>query len=107
MRFSYSQHEEAKWGGLCRKSIAPPSGSCLDEEGAAIFEGMLVGGERQHDIAAWFGLNGGHFKEISTSANFAEVKSSKSKDLPPQRPYLSKRQSAERLAKRGFSYLAE
>ncbi|GKY88134.1 hypothetical protein [Sinisalibacter aestuarii] len=86
---------------------APPSGIRLDEKDAAIVKGMLVRGDRQHDIAAWFGVNGGRIGEISTSAKFAEVKPADLVDLPPQGPYLSGRQSAELLAKLGFSYAAE
>ena len=86
---------------------AAPSGIRLDEEDAAIVKGMLARGDRQHDIAAWFGVNGGRIAEISTGAKFAEVKSAEPEDLPPQGPYLSGRQSAELLAKLGFSYAAE
>lgn len=86
---------------------APPSGIRLDEEDAAIVKGMLARGDRQHDIAAWFGVNGGRIGEISTGAKFTEVKPADLADLPPQGPYLSGRQSAELLAKLGFSYAAE
>lgn len=86
---------------------APPSGIRLDEDDAAIVKGMLARGDRQHDIAAWFGVNGGRVAEISTGAKFAEVKPADLADLPPQGPYLSGRQSAELLAKLGFSYAAE
>lgn len=85
----------------------PPSGNRLDEEDAAIVKGMLARGDRQHDIAAWFGVNGGRIGEISTGAKFTEVKPADQADLPPQGPYLSGRQSAELLAKLGFSYAAE
>ena len=36
---------------------APPSGIALDENDAAIVKGMLARGDRQHDVAAWFGSN--------------------------------------------------
>ena len=92
---------------MTQKVIAPPSGIRLDEEDAAIVKGMLARGDRQHDIAAWFGVNGGRIGEISTGAKFAEVKPAEPEELPPQGPYLSGRQSAELLAKLGFSYAAE
>ena len=38
---------------------ANPSGISLTEEDAAIAKGMLARGDRQHDVAAWFGVNGG------------------------------------------------
>jgi hypothetical protein len=92
---------------MTRDLKAPPSGNRLDEEDAAIVKGMLARGDRQHDIAAWFGVNGGRIGEISTSAKFAKVKPTDLADLPPQGPYLSGRQSAALLAKLGFSYAAE
>ena len=86
---------------------ASPSGIRLDEEDAAIVKGMLARGDRQHDIAAWFGVNGGRIGEISTGAKFAEVKPADLACLPPRGPYLSGRQSTELLAKLGLSYAAE
>ena len=86
---------------------AQPSGIRLTEDDAAIVKGMLARGDRQHDIAAWFGVNGGRIGEVSTGAKFADVKSVELADLPPQGPYLSGRQSAELLAKLGFSHAAE
>jgi len=91
---------------MTQKFVAPPSGIRLDEDDAAIVKGMLARGDRQHDIAAWFGVNGGRVGEISTGAKFAEVKAAH-QDLPPPGPYLSGRQSAELLAKLGYSYAAE
>jgi hypothetical protein len=70
---------------------APTSGISLNEEDAAIVKGMLARGDRQHDIAAWFGVNGGRIGEISTGAKFAEVDPSPSQLLPPPGPYLSGR----------------
>ena len=86
---------------------AVPSGIRLNEEDAAIVKGMLARGDRQHDIAAWFGVNGGRIAEISTGAKFAQVKPTYLAGLPPQGPYLSGRQSAALLAKLGFNYAAE
>ena len=92
---------------MTEKFIAPPSGIRLDEDDAAIVKGMLARGDRQYDIAAWFGVNGGRIGEISTGAKFVEVKPAEPGELPPQGPYLSGRQSAELFAKLGFSYAAE
>lgn len=86
---------------------AKPSGIRLDENDAAIVKGMLARGDRQHDIAAWFGVNGGRIGEISTGAKFSVVKPAEPADLPPEGPYLSGRQSTELLVKLGFSYAAE
>lgn len=86
---------------------AQSSGNRLDEEDAAIVKGMLARGDRQHDIAAWFGVNGGRIAEISTGAKFATVKAVEMAALPPQGPYLSGRQSSELLAKLNFIHAAE
>jgi hypothetical protein len=78
---------------------AEPSGVTLDSSDAAIIKGMLARGDRQHDIAAWFGVNGGRIAEIATGAKFREVVEASLADLPPSGPYLSGRQSHELLAK--------
>lgn len=81
---------------------AKPSGITLSEEDAAIVKGMLRRGDRQHDIAAWFGVNGGRIGEISTGAKFANVIEASVHDLPPPGPYLSGKQSAAILAALGL-----
>lgn len=86
---------------------APPSGIRLDETDAAVVKGMLARGDRQHDIAAWFGVNGGRIGEISTGVKFTKVKPAEQDVLPPPGPYLSGRQSAELLAQLGYSIAAE
>src|SRR5439155_21333563 len=47
-------------------SRTEPSGISLTEAEAAIAKGMISRGDRQHDIAAWFGVNGGRIGDIST-----------------------------------------
>jgi hypothetical protein len=56
------------------KYRAPASGIALSEEDAAIVKGMLARGDRQHDIAAYFGVNGGRIGEIATGQKFREIK---------------------------------
>ena len=58
---------------MTQKFIAPPSGNRLDEDDAAVVKGMLARGDRQHDIAAWFGVNGGRIGEISTGAKLGSL----------------------------------
>lgn len=77
---------------------AKPSGIRLSEEDAVIVKGMLNRGDRQHDIAAWFGVNGGRIGEISTGTKFEEVEAADANILPTPGPYLSGRQTAELLA---------
>ena len=71
---------------------ADPSGISLTEDDAAIVKGMLARGDRQHDIAAWFGVNGGRIAEVATGARFPNV-ATQTSDLPPPGPYLSGRDS--------------
>ena len=77
---------------------APASGNRLDDADAAIAKGMLNRGDRQHDIAAWFGVNGGRIGEISRGATFSHVKPQK-KDLPPPGPYTSGKNVHEAMAR--------
>jgi hypothetical protein len=70
------------------RSRAQSPGISLDEDDAAIVKGMLARGDRQHDIAAWFGVNAGRVAEISTGQAFQEVAAAKKELLPPPGPYL-------------------
>jgi hypothetical protein len=74
---------------------AEPSGVTLDSVAAAIVKGMLVRGDRQHDIAAWFGVNAGRVAEIASGVKFASVPTARQTMLPPPGPYLSVRQLYE------------
>jgi hypothetical protein len=71
---------------------ADPSGITLDAADAAIAKGMLARGDRQHDVAAWFGVNGGRIAEIATGAKFHGVVAANPELLPPRGPYLSGRE---------------
>ena len=73
---------------------AVPSGIYLTEADAGIVKGMLARGDRQHDIAAWFGVNSGRIAEIATGRRFGWVPTV-TKNLPPQGPYPSGRQTAD------------
>jgi hypothetical protein len=66
---------------------AEASGIHLGEADAALIKGMLTRGDRQHDIAAWFGVNGGRIAEVATGARFSWVTEAKLEDLPPPGPY--------------------
>lgn len=68
---------------------AEPSGISLTSVDAAIVKGMLARGDRQHDIAAWFGVNGGRVADINTGRTFPEVKPVVDANLPPPGPYLA------------------
>lgn len=63
------------------------SGIVLSENDAAIVKGMLARGDRQHDIAAWFGVNAGRIAEIATGFRFKRVEPAAMNELPPPGPY--------------------
>lgn len=65
---------------------AHKSGVVLNEADAAVAKGMLARGDRQHDVAAWFGVNGGRIAEIATGYTFHWVEPATG-DLPPPGPY--------------------
>lgn len=80
MKFQYSGV------GLLRR--ATNSGNSLTEDQASIIKGMLLRGDRQHDIAAWFGVNGGRIGEISKGRKFLAV-TPQAENLPRPGPYMS------------------
>jgi hypothetical protein len=65
---------------------AAPSGITLTASDAAVVKAMLARGDRQHDVAAWFGVNGGRIADIATGKTFAWVKAATG-PLPPVGPY--------------------
>ncbi len=60
----------------------------LTARDAAIIKGMLKRGDKQHDIAAYFGVNSGRISEINTGAKFTAVKALPSEHLPPPGPIM-------------------
>lgn len=61
----------------------------IDDRIASLIKGMLVRGDKQHDIAACFGENGGRVAEIKTGQKFPHVVAASAADLPPAGPYPS------------------
>lgn len=55
----------------------------LTAQQAAIAKGMLARGDKQHDIAAYFGENSGRIAEISTGRLFNDVMAASIGGLPP------------------------
>jgi hypothetical protein len=78
-------------------SRAACSGIALTESDAATVKGMLVRGDRQHDIAAWFGVNGGRIAEIATGKRFGWVQAAPSSELAPEGPYPCGREASAAL----------
>jgi hypothetical protein len=54
----------------------------------AIVKGMLARGDRQSDIAAYFGENGGRISEINTGLRWANIAAAAPDVLPPPGPYF-------------------
>ena len=76
---------------------AEASGIRLSSEDAAIVKGMIERGDRQHDIAAWFGVNGGRIGEISSGDKFGWIDPAPSDQLPEPGPYLSGRSAQKAI----------
>ena len=62
-----------------------------------IVKGMLRRGDRQHDIASWFGVNPGRIAEVACSYRFNSIPPAPANDLPPPGPYLSGRDTQAAL----------
>lgn len=70
---------------------APTSGTHLSHGDTQIVKGMLLRGDRQHDIAAYFGVNGGRISEVETGDNaYPNAPTMPANKLPPPGPYLTK-----------------
>jgi hypothetical protein len=54
---------------------------------AAIIKGMLLRGDNQHDVAAWFGFNQGRIFEVKNGTRHPEVSAAPADQLPPPGPY--------------------
>jgi hypothetical protein len=54
----------------------------ITEEQAGIVKGLLARGEKQHDIAAFFGVNGGRIAEIAKGKKFPDVSPAAKRELP-------------------------
>lgn len=63
----------------------------LNHHETRIVKGMLLRGDRQHDIAAYFGVNGGRIAEVATgSCAYPNAQPMEEEKLPPPGPYLTK-----------------
>jgi hypothetical protein len=59
----------------------------LNEEIVALIKGMLERGDKQSDIAACFGINGGRVAEINTGQKWGHTATAPVEALPPAGPY--------------------
>lgn len=62
------------------------SGYVLKQTDAPIIMGMVVRGDREHDIAAWFGVNQGRITDVKDGTKFGMVAAAPSAQLPPKGP---------------------
>ena len=67
---------------------APSPGLRLSSADASIVKGMLARGDRQSDIASFFGVNGGRIAEISVGKKFISAPVAPTSALPPKGPYV-------------------
>lgn len=68
---------------------AEPSGLAITKTDAALIRGMILRGDRHHDIAAFFGVNQGRIAEIKDGTRFPGVPPAEPEELPPKGPYLT------------------
>src|SRR5436305_575681 len=70
---------------------AQGSGNTLSHRDTRFVKGMLLRGDRQHDIAAYFGVNAGRIAEIATGdCAYPNAQPMPAEELPPPGPYMSK-----------------
>jgi hypothetical protein len=61
------------------------SGISLTNRDATIVLGMAIRGDRDHDIAAWFGVNQGRIAEVK-SGSHGPLTAAAAHELPPKGP---------------------
>jgi hypothetical protein len=54
---------------------------------AAIIKGMCARGDKQHDVASWFGCNSGRINETKKGRRFPDAEPASIHPLPPPGPY--------------------
>lgn len=65
---------------------ARASGYTLRAADAPIIFGMVAREDRDHDIAAWFGVNQGRIAEVKDGTKFGIVPAAPADQLPPSGP---------------------
>ena len=75
---------------------AGASGNRLNHRDTRFVKGMLARGDRQHDIAAYYGVNAGRIAEVATSeGDYPRAEPMDEDKLPPRGPQISGRAMAE------------
>ncbi|MFN3350743.1 hypothetical protein [Pseudorhodoplanes sp.] len=65
---------------------AKASGYTLKASDAPVIMGMVARDDRDHDIAAWFGVNQGRIAEVKDGSKFGIVAAASASQLPPKGP---------------------
>lgn len=74
------------------------SGISLYKSDARIVLGMVARGDRDHDIAAWFGVNQGRIAEVK-AGEFGDLEAAPAQELPPSgTPGVKGRRTRQALA---------
>jgi predicted oxidoreductase len=63
----------------------------VQAEDVPLIKAMLIRGDLQSDIAAYFGINSGRIAEIHLGNRFADIAPASEDALPPRGPYLAAR----------------
>lgn len=70
--------------GKRKMARAEPSGYRLSEADASLVKGMLERGDRQHDIASWFGVNSARIAEIKAGVVYPHALPASPNELFPR-----------------------
>lgn len=65
--------------------MSKASGISLYKSDARVILGMVARGDREHDIAAWFGVNQGRIAEVK-KGEYGTLESAPANELPPSGP---------------------
>jgi hypothetical protein len=68
---------------------AESSGIALTARDAALIRGMILRGDRKHDIAAFFGVNPGRIADVEAGRTHPSIPAAPASTLPPPGPYLA------------------
>ena len=85
-------------------SRGSPSGYVLDKESARLVLGMAARGDRNHDIAAWFGVNQGRVAEAK-KGEYGTLEAAPAEELPPKGPPGIKGRHARHASEKALSAL--
>jgi hypothetical protein len=87
-------------------SRAKASGYTLTNSDASIVVGMVARDDRDHDIAAWFGVNQGRIAEVKNGSH-GSIAAAPANTLPPKGPPGIKGRSLRAAVEKALKVLAE